>query len=63
MREMARGLYWVLPNFEALSIRSEAVHGAEMPLSRVLQAVVYGLSYTVVALSFAVVVFRRKDIK
>jgi ABC-type transport system involved in multi-copper enzyme maturation permease subunit len=63
VRQVARALYWALPNFEVLSIRQEAVHHAAVPWSRVAWSALYGLGYTVAVLVGAVLVFERKDIR
>jgi Cu-processing system permease protein len=63
LEQIVRGLYWFLPNFEALSIREEAVHGRPVAWSRIGYSILYGISYTTVVLAAAVSVFQRKDIK
>jgi Cu-processing system permease protein len=63
LEEIVKSLYWVLPNFEALSIREEAVHSREIPWERIGYSISYGVTYTIAVLSAAVFVFQRKDIK
>lgn len=63
VQEMARVLYYALPNFELLSIRSEAVNERAIPWDRVGGALAYGLAYTTAVLSLAVAVFQRRDLK
>jgi len=63
LEEIVKSLYWILPNFEALSIREEAVHEREIPWERIGYSISYGLTYTVAVLSAAVFVFQRKDLK
>ena len=63
VQEVARGLYWILPNFEALSIREAAVHGRDIPWKQVWHGVLYGLGYTASILALTVMVFERKDMK
>ena len=63
MQNLLQILYWVLPNFEVLSIRDAAVHGRDVPWSQVLHSMGYGLVYTVIVLSGAVLIFQKKDIK
>ena len=60
---VARGLYWVLPNFEVFSIRAEAVHELPIPWEQVTGSVVYGLAYTGAVLCIAMFVFQRRDVK
>ncbi len=63
MREVARVLYWALPNFEVFSIREEAVHHMPIPWGRLGSALAYGATYTSAVLLGAVMVFERKDIQ
>jgi ABC-type transport system involved in multi-copper enzyme maturation permease subunit len=61
--EMARVLYWVLPNFEIFNIRSHAVHELPIPWEQVTGATAYGLCYTAAVLGLAMLVFERRDLK
>jgi ABC-type transport system involved in multi-copper enzyme maturation permease subunit len=63
VQQVARLLYWTLPNFEIFSLREHAVHELPIPWSQVWGALGYGLSYTALVLAGAVAVFSRKDIK
>ncbi|HEY3175600.1 MAG TPA: ABC transporter permease [Candidatus Polarisedimenticolia bacterium] len=60
-RALCRLLYRGLPNLEALNVKGMVVHGLEVPPAQVLFASVYGLSYTLIVLALAVLVFRRRD--
>ena len=61
-QDIGAALYWVLPNFEALSIREAAIHGHAVPWGRVGYAILYGLSYTIAVLIAACSIFKRRDI-
>ena len=61
--EVARVLYWVLPNFEMFNIRSHAVHELPIPWGQVWGASAYGLCYTAAVLGIAMLVFERRDLK
>ncbi len=63
LRQVARALYWMLPNFEIFNIRDYAVHERPVPWDRVWPALGYGLAYTAAVLAGAVAVFRNKDIR
>ncbi len=54
-------LYRLLPNFDYLDVKSEAVHGLTLEPGHVATALVYGLGYTALVLLLASVVFQRKD--
>lgn len=63
IRQVARVLYWALPNLEVFSLRVEAVHEQDIPWGRVWGAAGYGLAYTSAVLAVAVAVFQRRDLK
>ena len=60
---LLRGLYWLLPNFQVLSIRDLSVHERAIPWQQISAATGYGLLYTMIVLFFAVRIFQRRDIK
>ncbi len=60
-RAVCHVLYAVLPNLEALNVKGLVVHGIPVPMSQVAYASVYGVSYTMLVLLLAVLVFRRRD--
>jgi Cu-processing system permease protein len=61
-RQVARILYWILPNFQVLDVQSQAAHEVAVPLSYVLQAGGYGLGYTALVLLAAAILFERRDL-
>lgn len=63
LEEMVHFMYWVVPNFEVLSIRELSVHERAIPWSQVISAVGYGTVYSAVVLMVAVMLFNRKDIR
>jgi ABC-type transport system involved in multi-copper enzyme maturation permease subunit len=63
LREMSQYLYWVLPNFELFNIRDFAVHELAIPWSQVGGAAAYGLLYTGLILTLAMVIFERRDLR
>jgi ABC-type transport system involved in multi-copper enzyme maturation permease subunit len=63
LREAARALYYMLPNFELLSIRSDAANHRPVSLARLFSASAYGLAYTGAVLSAAMLVFQRRDMR
>ncbi len=60
-RGICHALYWSLPNLERLNVRGMVVHGIHVPLEQVLYAAVYGVSYTIIVLGLAMLMFRRRD--
>ena len=63
IRQLGQTLYYLLPNFEALSIRTQSIHNEPIPLMEILYSVGYGISYTTVVLLCAISLFRRRDIQ
>ena len=60
---VARGLYYVLPNFAAFDIKSQVVHALPVEASYVATTAVYGAVYASLLLTAAVMVFSRRDFK
>ena len=60
---LARGLYYVLPNFAAFDVKAQAVQGLPIPSLYVAVTAVYGFVYIALLLTAAVVVFSRRDFK
>ncbi len=60
---LARGLYYVLPNFAAFDVKAQAVQGLPIPWSYMVVTTAYGATYIALLLTGAVVVFSRRDFK
>jgi ABC-type transport system involved in multi-copper enzyme maturation permease subunit len=60
---LARGLYYVLPNFAAFDVKAQAVQGLPIPWSYVAATAAYSAAYISLLLTAAVVVFSRRDFK
>ena len=60
---LARGLYYVLPNFAAFDVKAPVVHGQPVAFGYVALETVYGLVYLAMLLAGAVVIFSRRDFK
>ena len=63
LEQVVHFIYWVVPNFEVLSIRELSVHERAIPWAQVGSAVGYGAVYSAVVLMVAVMLFNRKDIR
>ena len=59
-------LYWlgyaVLPNFQTFWFSDALTQGHLIPLKLLGQVLIYGLVYTTVALSLAVILFQRREV-
>jgi len=61
--QIARGLYWVLPNLAQLDVKSQVVHGQPVSFGYLALATCYGVLYTAMLLVIAVYIFSRRDFK
>ena len=60
---LARALYWLLPNLGPFDVRSEVVHGQEVPALYLLMTTGYAVLYIAALLVAAVAIFSRRDFK
>lgn len=60
---IARGLSYVVPNFGALNIISKAAHGETPGAALIGMSTAYALVYSAVALSAAILIFDRRNLK
>jgi ABC-type transport system involved in multi-copper enzyme maturation permease subunit len=58
-----RGLYYILPNFDAFDVKAQVVHGQPIAVSYVALTVLYGFVYLALLLVGAVAIFSRRDFK
>jgi len=60
---IARGVYYVVPNFSAFDIKLQVVHAQAVPFSYVGLTALYGFTYIAFVLVGAVIIFSRRDFK
>jgi ABC-type transport system involved in multi-copper enzyme maturation permease subunit len=60
-KAVCRGLHIVLPNLDRLNVKASAVHGLALPPGYFAWASVYGLSYALVIVILACLVFERRE--
>ncbi len=60
---VARGLYYVLPNFSAFDVKHQVVHALPVPAAYLVTTAAYGAVYIALLLVAAVAVFARRDFK
>jgi len=60
---LGKGVYYLLPNLDRLNLRPRATYGVVTPAAEFLGAAAYGLAYSAVLLTLAVLLFRRRDFK
>jgi ABC-type transport system involved in multi-copper enzyme maturation permease subunit len=59
---LVAGIYYALPNFGRLSLRSEAVHSLAIPPGMLLAVTFYTLAYVSALLYVATVIFRAREV-
>jgi ABC-type transport system involved in multi-copper enzyme maturation permease subunit len=59
----ARGLYYVLPNFDAFDVKYQVVHALPVPASYLASTTLYGAVYVTFLIAASVAVFSRRDFK
>jgi Cu-processing system permease protein len=60
---VARGLYYVLPNFSAFDIKQQVVYAHPVPAGYIATTALYGAVYITMLLVAAVTIFSRRDFK
>jgi hypothetical protein len=60
---LARGVYYVIPNFSAFDVKLQVVHAQAVPLRYIGLTALYGLTYIALVLLAAVIVFSKRDFK
>ena len=53
---------YVFPNLAVFDLKLQAAHNMIMPFNELSTIILYGMSYSTVALSIAIFIFRRRDI-
>jgi Cu-processing system permease protein len=61
IKTVITGLYYLIPNLEALNIKSQAAYGVSVTLSYMAAASAYGLFYAAVLVIGACMIFQRRD--
>ncbi len=60
---LARGLYYILPNFGSFDISSQVVHGLHVGAKYVVVTAAYGFTYIAILLVMSAAIFSRRDFK
>ena len=60
---LARGLYYVVPNFAAFDVKLQAVHAQPIPLRYLALTSLYGITYVAFVLLAGVIIFSKRDFK
>jgi ABC-type transport system involved in multi-copper enzyme maturation permease subunit len=61
-RELARGFYFFLPDLELLNLKSHAANELPVSAAFVWHSAAYGIVYSAVVLTIAIVIFSRRDL-
>jgi Cu-processing system permease protein len=54
-------VYWILPNFSAFDLKSQAVYGLALNIKELLLTQLYGIGYLGVILVLAIIAFSRRE--
>ena len=60
---LARGVYYVVPNFAAFDVKLQAVHAQPIPLGYLALTSLYGITYVAFVLLGGVIIFSKRDFK
>ena len=60
---LARAIAYLVPNFSALNVITQVAHGDAIPGRLILYNTVYALLYSAMAISGAVLIFQRRNLK
>jgi ABC-type transport system involved in multi-copper enzyme maturation permease subunit len=60
---LGTGIAYLVPNFSALNVISQVAHGDPVPGRLILYNTVYALLYSAMAISGAVLIFQRRNLK
>jgi Cu-processing system permease protein len=62
-RAVTQGLYYLLPDFSAFDVKAQVVYGLAIEPRYIAVTSAYGVTYLVLTLTAAVLVFARRDFK
>ena len=62
-RGLVIGLAYLVPNFSALNVISQVAHGEPVEMQLIILNTVYALLYSAAAISFAAIIFDRRNLK
>jgi len=60
---IAQAAGYIVPNFSAFNIVNQAAHGDSVPARLIFYNTVYALLFSAMAISGAVIVFQRRNLK
>ena len=60
---MTEAIYKILPDLESFNLTIHAAHGLAISAEQIWWPVAYGICYSLILLSAAVFIFRRRDLR
>lgn len=63
VKELARGLYYILPNFAAFDLKVNAIYGLALPLNGLFLTIAYFVVYVGLLLSVSATIFARREMR
>jgi ABC-type transport system involved in multi-copper enzyme maturation permease subunit len=59
--KLVQAAYYLFPNLSLFDIKTQAAHGIALAPAYVFWVVVYGLVYTILSITFAALIFKRRE--
>jgi len=63
IKQLANGLYYILPNFGAFDLKVNAIYGLPLPVNGLLMTVAYLFVYVGLLLALSAVMFERREMR
>ena len=63
VKQVATGLYYLLPNFGAFDLKVNAIYGLPLPVQGLLLTSAYFVVYVGILLSLSAVIFMRREMR
>jgi len=63
LKKIIDGIFYIVPNFDALNIHSAVVHNLPLDYGRIGLGILYSIAYCGLLLIFTTLLFRKQDLK
>jgi len=63
VKQLAKGLYYILPNFGAFDLKVNAIYGLPIPATGLLLTIAYFVVYLGILLSLSAAIFMRREMR
>ena len=59
--KLVQAAYVLFPNLSLFDIKTQAAHGLSLPMTYIIWTICYGIVYTCLVITFAALLFRKKE--